>query len=115
MNRRPKPACAALPIWLRENGFNLGALTGTDAKALAAAIHIIELYAYTGDEGLLHAFGVVVLQMQPTTRRFAYHAIAHVMDWPDRARLWRRAGLPEADVAGERGMERDVADLAGVR
>ena len=33
--------------------------------------------------------------MQPSTQELAYHAIAHVMDWSDRAELWIKAGLPE--------------------
>lgn len=91
----PKPVCAALLTWLRLNLGRgaLAPLTGTDAKALAAAAHIVVLYAYDRDDATLAAFRAVVLRMQPSTRELAYHAIAHVMDWDDRARVWARAGL----------------------
>lgn len=71
----------------------LGALTGTDSKALAAAVHILRLYAYTEDLRVLGAFRVIVEQMQPSTREFAYHAIAYVSEWHYRARWWQLAGL----------------------
>jgi hypothetical protein len=80
--------------WLQ---FNLGStapLTGTDHRALRAAVAILELYAYDGDASLLtNAFGAVVRRMQPTTREYAYHTIAAVLDWNDRARIWAEAGL----------------------
>lgn len=80
--------------WLGFNMGSTGALTGTDHRALKAAVAILELYAYDGDESLLgNAFGAVVRRMQPTTREFAYHAIAAVLDWNDRAKLWEKAGL----------------------
>jgi hypothetical protein len=92
----PKPACSDLLRWLRLNFGRsvLGALTGTDAKALAAASHIIELYAYGRSDAALSAFHDVVTCMQPSTREFAYHAIAKTMDWPDRELVWALAGLP---------------------
>lgn len=92
---QPKPVCASLRPFLTANlgRHALGALTGTDSKALAAAVHIIELYAYDRDDSVLSAFHDVVLRMQPSTRRLAYEAVAHVMDWPDRDRVWQRAGL----------------------
>lgn len=88
--------CQKLIHWLSLNLPNgsLGALTGTDGYALAAASHIIQLYAYSRKESVLRAFADVVLMMQPSTREFAYHAIAHTMDWPDRALVWEAAGLP---------------------
>lgn len=96
MTRAPAPLCHALRRWLR---LNLGPrclapLTGTDSRALDAAAHIIAQYANSGDRRAVLAFGHVVMCMQPSTRYLAYHAIAHVMDWPDRARVWALAGLP---------------------
>lgn len=80
--------------WL---GFNLGTtapLTGTGHRALKAAVAILELYAYDSDESLLQdAFGAVCRRMQPTTVEYAYHAIAAVLDWNDRAKIWQKAGL----------------------
>lgn len=94
MATKEKPACEALMTWLRANLGTLAALTGTDMRALHAASHIIELYAFEGDARLLAAFATVVERMQPSTLEFAYHAIAFRMDWNDRARVWALAGLP---------------------
>ena len=100
MTTSAKSACHELLAWLRLNLGRgaLAPLTGTDFKALAAALHILELHAYAGGDGLLRAFREVVLQMQPSTREFAYHAIAHVLDWSDRAVVWERAGLEPLTV-----------------
>lgn len=97
MSARTLAACDDLLRWLRANLGRgaLGALTGTDAKALAAAAHILTLYAYTGSDEALSAFRAVVLCMQPSTRELAFHAIARQLDWEDRARVWRLAELPE--------------------
>lgn len=73
----------------------LAPLTGTDNRALQAALHVLELYAYDGDPSLLTAFRLVVLRMQRKNFGLAYHAIAHVLDWQDRPRIWIGAGLPE--------------------
>lgn len=88
-----KPPCQTIIPWLRANlGKNCTApLTGTDARALSAAVQIIELYSYHSRPEVLKAFGAVVSCMQPTTRELAYHAIAHVMDWTDRFDLWLKA------------------------
>lgn len=80
--------------WMSANLGGLGALTGTDWRALRAAVDILELYAYDGSSTLLPAFRAVVLRMQETTRQFAYHAIAMVLEWHDRERLWALAELP---------------------
>lgn len=92
---RPAAECADLLRWLRANlgAGVLGALTGTDAKALAAAVHIVELFAYSPSDEILAAFAAVVRQMQPSTRFLAFHAVAKVMDWDDRERVWEGAGL----------------------
>lgn len=105
-----QPICGMLIPWLRENlgRDTLGALTGADHLALAAAHHIIALYATGNDPAVLDAFRIVVLRMQPSTRHFAFHAIAHVMDWSDRPVVWSLAGLPELsrDATGVWGLER---------
>lgn len=70
-------------------------MTSTDAKALAAAVHILELYAYDRHASIISgAFSCVVHQMHPQCRELAYHAIAHVMEWSDREPIWKLAGLP---------------------
>jgi len=95
MNTKPKPPCVTLYPWLKANlgPLCLSPLTGTDARALSAAVQIIDLYSYCHDPAVLEAFGKVVECMQSTTQELAYHAIAHVLDWGDRERLWALAGL----------------------
>jgi hypothetical protein len=93
--KTPQPVCKALRPWLKANLGKgcLGALTGTDAKALDTAVHLIELYAYDPAPELLPAFAAIVRQMQPCTRYLAFHAIAHIRDWNDRFTMWGDAGL----------------------
>lgn len=97
------PTCASAMKWLR---FNLGgkhalaALTGTDYRALSAAAHIIELWAVSGEDRVLDAFRVVVLEMQPKTRYFAYHVIAYSCEWSTRSKVWAKAGLLFSEGAG---------------
>jgi hypothetical protein len=96
---KEKPVAVTLFPWLRENlGKScLAALTSTDRRALEAAVQIIALLGYDRNPGLVMAFGACVLEMQPSTREFAFHAIAHVLDWNDRGRIWSLAGLPECN------------------
>ncbi len=96
----PKPPCQTLPKWLKENlgPRCLAPLTSTDSRALLAAVQIVELYAVERRPEVLEAFARIVGCMQKSCWSLAYHAIAHVMDWSDRSRLWRAAGLPEIDV-----------------
>lgn len=96
MSRRAlfRPACQEIGRWLKANGFGLGALTGTDIRALHAAVHLLELYAIDRDDCVIAAFGIAAGQMQPGTRYIAYHAIAYVLDWADRDPIWNAAGLP---------------------
>lgn len=86
--------------WLKENLGKecMAPLTSTDGLALDAAVAMLELFAYDRNELVLQAFGAVVLRMQKSTRRLAYHAIAMVMDWEDRPKLWQRAGLEESGI-----------------
>lgn len=97
---KDKQPCETLPKWLKDNlgPRCLAPLTSTDAKALAAAVQIIELYAFDRREAVLIAFGAIVRCMQHTCQHLAYHAIAHVMDWGDRASVWATAGLPAINV-----------------
>jgi len=92
---KEKPSCVTIRAWLKENlGKDcLGVLTGTDSRALNAAMHIIELFAVHSEPAVLRAFAIVVGEMQPTARHLAYHAIAHALDWSDRERIWQRANL----------------------
>lgn len=94
---KPNPPCKTIGPWLTSNlgPRSLAPLTGTDAKALKAAVHIIELYSYHGTPEVLEAFGIIVRCMQTSTQELAYHSIAHVMDWSDRRQCWLAAGLPD--------------------
>ena len=96
MNTENPVATTVFP-WLRENlgDRSLSVLVGNDYRAISAAVQIIELYSYDGHPSLVAAYGAVVRRMSPPGQEFAYHAIAHVMDWPDRSRIWVEAGLPE--------------------
>ncbi len=98
----PQPCCKTLFTWLKANLGKrcLAPLTGTDAKALTAAVHIIELYSYcdsSESDNVAKAFGLVVANMQLSTRHLAFHAIAHMMEWDTRWQLWELAGLPPLD------------------
>jgi hypothetical protein len=84
--------------WLRENKIPLGALTSHDTAALLAAVQIANLWI-RGDTtrnriDSAKAFGLIVCQMQETTRFMAFHSIAHVGDWCHRPQLWHQAELP---------------------
>jgi hypothetical protein len=85
-----QPPAATVLDWLRSNlgSRALAPLTGSDTKALRAAVQIMEAWGYDRSPNYLHAFGLCVARMQPQTRELAYHAIAHPLDWSDRARIW---------------------------
>jgi len=90
-----KPVSESIFPWLKANlGPDcLAPLTGTDYRALRAAVQTVELYSYDPAPEVLQAFCLVVNRMQTSTRELAFHAIAHVMDWSDRDTLWAAAGL----------------------
>lgn len=93
---REKLACERLPSWLTANlgRGHLGALTGTDTRALYAAVQIVELFSYDRSPRVAQAFGLTVSRMQEKTRYLAFHAIAMVMEWDTRFELWTLANLP---------------------
>lgn len=83
--------------WLKANGWSLGGLTGQDWPALRACAEILCCYSRCDghvEAAVLSAFRGMALSMLPHNRRFAYHAIAHAMDWGARDTIWARAGLP---------------------
>ena len=88
------PAVSILP-WLRVNlgKHSTAPLTGTDCDALQAAVQIAVLYQRCRHPEILVAFAFCVLRMQEHTRQFAYHAIALVANWEDRAEWWGKANL----------------------
>jgi hypothetical protein len=93
---KSSPPSVTIFAWLKANlgPKCLGGLTSTDTKALQAAVQIIELYAYDGNDQIMPAFNAVVRRMQPSSQYLAYHAIAHVMDWPHRREIWLKSNLP---------------------
>lgn len=98
----PKLPAQTLFPWLKDNLGKtcLAPLTGTDARALRAAVMLIDLYSVDGNPTVLAAFATTVRRMQTKTQHLAYHAIAHVLDWSDRFKLWNAAGLPLESIRG---------------
>lgn len=99
--------CKAGPRWLQHHHgrTSLGALTGQDARALSAFLHLLELYAVSDSEGqgyALAAMTATVLAMQTSTRWLARESIAHVLDWGDRDTLWGRMFDPRSSTQGAR-------------
>lgn len=111
MKREP-PCCVGLVKWFhsrarRERGHNAGcvcapcrrtldvpslaALTGQDARALAAFVHMLELYAYSDGHGqtcALHGMRAAISAMQSSCQSIAKAAIPFVLDWSDEATVW---------------------------
>jgi hypothetical protein len=100
MNTDQTAVADPLMDWLAANlgDESLAPLSGTDTRALRAAWAIIVLWNRddgAGCDELLVAFAACVRRMGPHTQQFAYHAIAQVMNWSDRPKVWARAGLPQ--------------------
>lgn len=95
MRTATRQPCEVLPAWLKDNlgPRCLAPLTAQDHAALAAAVQIVQLYAYDGRREILEAFGTIVRTMQRSCQPLAYHAIAHVLNWSDRDNVWSAAGL----------------------
>ena len=102
----PDPVCRSGLAWLREATKDgdpklhgrkaLAPLTGQDKRALAACLHLVELYAVADEEGrsrALQALRFTALCMQAKTRLLAREAVAHVLDWDDRKRFWVAMGF----------------------
>lgn len=82
--------------WLKANLGKrcLAPLTSRDALALNAAVGVAALWQYSQADTTASAFGAVVSLMQETTRHLAFHVVAQVGNWEDRAALWTASGLP---------------------
>lgn len=75
--------------WLKANKHHLGALTGTDFRALAAIDACWQLYPHADEPAqVLAAVRLLLTQMQDKTHYLARELIARSMDWGDRDRLW---------------------------
>jgi hypothetical protein len=102
---KPQPPCVEIYKWLQCNLGKrcLAPLTGSDHKALDAAVQTVQLWTYCDDRAsVAKAFGIIVSQMQPGTRWLAYHSIAKVSDWGFRDELWDAAGLDFEDIRDAR-------------
>ncbi len=81
MSTKEKPVCQSGPKWirdrvLRETGdkYGLAALTGQDAPALSAFLHLVQLWGNSDDHGRRCAIAAMyhtVQAMQPKTRALA--------------------------------------------
>ncbi len=86
--------------WLRANCGKTccAGLTSTDVFALVTSVGLCNLIGYeSAPLELFAAYRSIVLQMQPSTRWLAYHAIAIELDWSHRGMIWAHAVLPEDD------------------
>ena len=84
--------------WLRANKQPLGGLTSHDVEALVTSVNLSNLISYaSAPPKLFEAYYSIVMEMQPTQRGLAYHAIASELDWGHREMIWTLACLPEGD------------------
>jgi hypothetical protein len=84
--------------WLKANGCPVGGLTSTDTYALITSVNLCNLIGYPdAPKELFAAYRVIVMQMQPTMRHLAFHAIACELDWSHRYMIWLKSELPEGD------------------
>jgi hypothetical protein len=95
-----KPKTPEHLAFLKANGHELGALTGTDYKALAAIAALWHLYAYTRSENALYAVHLTLREMQATTRHLARPLIAYAMDWSDQDKLWPLVAVDDEAMRG---------------
>lgn len=97
---KTQPA-ATLLKWLKDNGHKLGALTSGDVDALLASVQLVTVWARGAgehDEQIAKTWGVLVSMMQPQCRQWAFHGVAHVLDWNDRYVMWAEAFGDEAPL-----------------
>lgn len=100
---KEKPVCQTGPKWIadrqaRERGDKhaLAPLTGQDARALSAFLHLVSLYGGSDDTGremALLAMGYTLRAMQPKTRYLAKAGIPSVLDWSHEEAIWRQVEL----------------------
>ena len=101
-----KPCCQTGPKWIsdrfkRELGVTdaLAPLTGQDARALSAFLHLVALYGNsdaTGRRVAVLAMAYTVRAMQPHTRHLA--GIPHVLDWSHEAEIWQQLEALDAEA-----------------
>lgn len=87
---RTKPERLDAPLlWLRENNHDLGALTGTDTRALLAIASCWRLYFNSSSrDSVLLAVAHLLRCMQPKCWRFAKALIPWAGDWSHEPEVW---------------------------
>lgn len=102
-----RPFCQTARSWIigrLKDRSALAPLTGQDARALHAFVHLVDLYGSSDDNGRRRAVSAmrdVVLAMQPSTRHLAKAAIPHVLDWSHEESIWCEL-LPHIEKAAAR-------------
>ena len=99
----PPPLCQTGVAWLvHAYGRDcLVALTGQDSAALAASLHVLDLYARgdaPGKRSTVIALRALVAAMQPHARERVRWAIEFVLDKQAQARLWPRLSVSVGDA-----------------
>jgi hypothetical protein len=82
--------------WLQANLGKqcIAPLTSHDVYALVTSVNLSNLISWsTAPPALFAAYRAIVQEMQPHTRRLAYHAIACELDWSHRRMIWEAAGM----------------------
>lgn len=104
----------AHPSRLRKG--SLAALTGTDTRALEAFISCMKLYGYCDHpKTVLAAAGLILSEMQPSTRWIAREFIPYTANWEDRERLWPILTSPSEAEQREAILEEYAAPEAYLR
>jgi hypothetical protein len=98
MAAKEKPVCQSGPKWIgnrlaRETGNKsaLAPLTGQDARALSAFLHLVRLWGACDEPAEPHVVAALyhtVQAMQPSTRHLAKAGIPHVLDWSHEEQIW---------------------------
>jgi len=89
-----KPVCKTGPTWIKnrlKDKHALAPLTGQDARALQAFLHLVDLYGSSDTDGrvcALRAMWWAVRAMQPSTQHLAKAGIPHVLDWSHEGEIW---------------------------
>lgn len=108
MSRRPAPYCVSGPRWVADRIFTLtgdkhalAPLTGQDSRALAAFMHLVDLYGVSDNTGrscAVAGMAACICAMQRSTRHLAKSVIPHVLDWGDEGPLWQRVERAAANL-----------------
>lgn len=95
------PLCRRVQKWLKARGLSTAPLTGQDARAIAAFVHLVDLLCVSDGAGARHAYAALsetALAMQPSVRHLAKRCIPMVLDWGDEEIVWQKLKLDNADA-----------------